>query len=325
MNDLIIKPVDPDVTNSYMYLDMNWYTQNKLPGFSFMIRAKNEEKNIGKCLQSIIDNLPSNIPYELIVINNNSEDETKNISQSLIKPERGDRVVDYPYVIAKPGIENYYTPINSVHSFVYFSQFCLMQCKREFCFRWDADFEMTEKLGKWMQMVWNDHLLKQQHNRPTLVFILVPATDQDHIVNAEMYLFQTRFRPYFYRRHIWEQTAFENLDTNKCLAYKAKPDEALILHQSTLKIIKKSYFDEPWWQTKLKNSNANWSSEYLSILNQIEDSVNQFKSKISSEAQTFCRSMDPKPVELIKVLPLTEDKSFILDKLNEMRKNGLFN
>jgi glycosyltransferase involved in cell wall biosynthesis len=60
---------------------------------SVIIPAYNEEKLIGRCLKSIIETrLPPDMQRELIVINNASTDQTKEIAQSFL----GVRVVDEP-------------------------------------------------------------------------------------------------------------------------------------------------------------------------------------------------------------------------------------
>lgn len=312
----LIQPIDPDVTNHNLFLDPNWYQKAKLPGFSFMIRAKNEARNIGTCLLSIQKYLPSTIPYEIILINNDSRDYTSAIAQKIINVEKGDKVVDYPYRIAKPGLETYHTPVDSIHSFIYFTQFCMMQCQCEWIFRWDADFEMTAEFGQWLQSFWDDHQLKQKYGVKTFEYVMIPATDQDGIINSEMYLFHTKTHPFFYRRHIWEQVGFicPGQPPN---VFAAQPSQALILHQSTLKIIKSSYLEEPWWETKLK-SQEGLTPTYISRLNEIARAYQTSKEQFPSDAQMFCRSMDPKPIEVVRYLAPTLEYPLMYQKLKTM-------
>jgi len=51
------------------------------PFFSVIIPAYNEEKGIGRCLDSITKQTLSKEKYEIIVVNNNSRDQTKIIAQ----------------------------------------------------------------------------------------------------------------------------------------------------------------------------------------------------------------------------------------------------
>jgi hypothetical protein len=310
---VLIKPIDPDVSNPNLFLNINWYQTTKLPGISFMIRAKNEARNIGTCLLSIQKYLPAAIPYEIILINNDSSDYTSAIANKIISVERGDKVVDYPYRIAKPGLENYHTPVDSIHSFIYFTQFCMMQCNREWIFRWDADFEMTAQLGQFLQSFWEDHKLKQEYGARTFEYVMIPASDQDGIVNSEMYLFHTQTRPFFYRHHIWEQINFLH-PGQPPYVFSALPSQALILHQSTLKVIKSSYLEEAWWETKLKNPSG-LTPEYLEILKAIAMVYQKSKDQFPADAQTFCRSMDPKPIEVVRYLTPTIEFPLIHKKL----------
>ncbi len=311
-----IRPIDPDVTNSDLFLNPDWYSTPKLPGFSFMIRAKNEARNIGTCLLSIQKYFPPSVPYEIILINNDSSDYTAPIAQKLINVNKGDKVVNYPYRIAKPGLENYHTPVDSIHSFVYFTQFCMMQCRREWIFRWDADFEMTPQLGQWLQSFWDDHQLKQEYGAKIFEYVMIPASDQDGIVNSEMYLFHTDPKPFFYRRHIWEQVGFIK-PGNPPYVFAASPNQGLILHQSTLKVIKSSYLEEAWWETKLKTP-AGLTPAYIEILNTIATNYQKSKDQFPADAQTFCRSMDPKPIEVVRYLTPTIEYPLIYRKLKAM-------
>lgn len=325
MDNLFIKPIDPDADPVLMGLDLNWYTQPKLKGFSFMIRAKNEAKNLATCLLSLIKWIPKSVPYELVIIDNQSSDYTELIAETIVKsqvPEIG-RVVKYPFRLSKPGLENYYAPVDSVHSFVYFTQYCMMKCRHEWIFRWDADFEMTESVGRWLLSFWEDHLLKKNYNSRQFDYVMIPATDQDGIVNSEMYLFNTLSAPYFYRHSIWEQVNFLKIIGSPFL-FLAKREDALILHQSTLKIIKSSYLEEPWWQSKIKqyeNDSNSYSHDYIVILKEIESKCQKFIEQLPPNAQTFCRSMDPKPVEVTRWLPQTKGYFSFQSQLENLVKN----
>ncbi len=62
------------------------------PKISFVIPAYNEEKFIGPCIDSILDEMRGkNTEYEILVVNNASSDGTKNVAL-----EHGARVVDEP-------------------------------------------------------------------------------------------------------------------------------------------------------------------------------------------------------------------------------------
>jgi glycosyltransferase involved in cell wall biosynthesis len=290
----LLRPIDPDVTNQSMFLNMNLYNKKKLPGFSFMIRTKNEQENIETCLTSLQKYIPSTVPYELIIIDNDSQDNTSNIASQLINHNRGDKVIKYPYQLAKPNMENYFTPVDSIHSFIYFTQFCMMQCEHEWIFRWDANFEMTSSLGQWLKIFWEDHILKQKYNNYTFDYVFVPSIDKDENINTEGYLFHTKSIPVFYRKQLWEQLAFLN-DNNVILFYELEKKNALIIHQSSPDVIKSLYLEEPWWINKLKNKES-FPESYIKILNEIEHKYH----KITLDNQTFYKKSD---FQLIEILP----------------------
>ena len=54
---------------------------NELPFISIIIAARNEEKNIGKCIQSILDQTYPAEKYEIIVTDDHSTDKTVSIIQ----------------------------------------------------------------------------------------------------------------------------------------------------------------------------------------------------------------------------------------------------
>lgn len=67
------------------YVPSKKLSENELPFISIIIAARNEEKNIGNCLQSIINqSYPSN-KFEIIVTDDHSTDKTVSIIQSFQK------------------------------------------------------------------------------------------------------------------------------------------------------------------------------------------------------------------------------------------------
>jgi cellulose synthase/poly-beta-1,6-N-acetylglucosamine synthase-like glycosyltransferase len=67
------------------YVPAKIFTENELPFISVIIAARNEEKNIGNCIQSIIrQSYPAN-KFEIIVTNDHSTDETVSIIHAFQK------------------------------------------------------------------------------------------------------------------------------------------------------------------------------------------------------------------------------------------------
>ena len=67
------------------YLPQNYLPENRLPFISIIISARNEEQNIGHCIQSIIDQKYPQNKYETIIVDDHSTDKTVSIIQSFQK------------------------------------------------------------------------------------------------------------------------------------------------------------------------------------------------------------------------------------------------
>jgi len=74
------------------YVPVKIFTENELPFISIIIAARNEEKNIGNCIQSIINQSYSTNKFEIIVVNDHSTDKTVSIIHSFQKENI--RVID---------------------------------------------------------------------------------------------------------------------------------------------------------------------------------------------------------------------------------------
>jgi hypothetical protein len=107
------------------------------PGMSAMLRVKNEETLIEGCLDSIRD-----VFSEIVLIDNGSTDRTAEIIsryQAENDPSGKIRLYHYPFSIARCGSEHASTPEDSVHSLVYYYNWCLSKCTRSYVCKWDAD------------------------------------------------------------------------------------------------------------------------------------------------------------------------------------------
>ena len=93
-------------------------------GLSAMLRVKNEEKNIKNVLLGIVK-----VFDEIILVDNNSLDNTLLKVQELIDNNEEFRkkikVYNYPFDIAKCGIENFNTHPSSLNSLCYFYNYSL--------------------------------------------------------------------------------------------------------------------------------------------------------------------------------------------------------
>lgn len=113
----------------------------KEKGFTFLIRAKNEEKNVKNCLESLLPSL--NHFIEIIFVDNGSTDKTYEIAL-----EYSDKVKVFKYSqeIEKTG-EKYYENIqkNPEKSIAKFYNWCVEKSTKNIIIKWDADFILNEK------------------------------------------------------------------------------------------------------------------------------------------------------------------------------------
>lgn len=112
-------------------------------GVSAMIRVKNEASKIARCLHSIYS-----LFDEIVVVDNNSDDNTLDIVENLIRDldsERKVRVLGYPFHVARCGDDHNATAENSVHSLAYYYNWCLAQCRCPYVCKWDADMVAKRK------------------------------------------------------------------------------------------------------------------------------------------------------------------------------------
>lgn len=111
-----------------------------VPGFSAMLRIKNEASKIESCLQSIAD-----LFDEIVVVDNGSTDDTRSIIDRVAARYPNIRVYAYPHAISRCGAENEETPEDSVHSLAYYYNWCLSKCNRRWVFKWDGDMLLPRR------------------------------------------------------------------------------------------------------------------------------------------------------------------------------------
>jgi glycosyltransferase involved in cell wall biosynthesis len=121
----------------YLNFHFTLETRYRPPGVSAMLRVRNEERKLASCLASIYD-----LFDEIVVVDNGSQDRT--LDAALAFKARRDpagkvRLYAYSFQVVKFGPEHLATPEDSVHSFVYYSNWCLSRCSRRYVCKWDAD------------------------------------------------------------------------------------------------------------------------------------------------------------------------------------------
>jgi glycosyltransferase involved in cell wall biosynthesis len=111
-------------------------------GVTAMLRAKNEARKIEMCLSSIL-----HLFDEIVVVDNASSDDTLQlVEQFKADHDRQDRIriYSYPHRISRCGDEHWETPDDSVHSLVYYYNWCRSKCHCGHIFKWDADMALAK-------------------------------------------------------------------------------------------------------------------------------------------------------------------------------------
>jgi glycosyltransferase involved in cell wall biosynthesis len=106
-------------------------------GLSFLIRAKNEEKNIINCLSSLINVTKKIDNIEIIVIDNNSCDETNKLVKIFMIEHKNVKLYTYNFEVCKIG-NNISTGEHKTIATYY--NWCLEKVTKYNVVKWDADF-----------------------------------------------------------------------------------------------------------------------------------------------------------------------------------------
>ena len=272
----LIAPIE-DVHPRY-HLSLSWFDQQRPAGISFIIRARDEERTVEEAIMSVRLGLGISFPYEIVLVNNCSSDRTQKIGEHLQKEGTLASLVHYPFQLAKPGLENYVTSVDSVHSIVWFYQFCWQQARFKYIFKWDADFVMTRGLADRLKTLWNEEFDTCR----------VPAVDFDGVANCEPYLFNTLKLPVVHRHQYWETTS---LLIKGGQAISLDGTGAVIEHASQLKTMKPYYRLPPWWEGSDSPVASVAKREYEEFSLMLPIGIQLFTRASDPACDTLCRSV----------------------------------
>jgi hypothetical protein len=117
---------------------------SKPAGISFIVRCRNEEDNIERCITSLA---LLEVPHEIVVILHQCTDGSSEIVDQL-KQEGGYpiRLFTYPSDVSRAGYETLITPAYSSHSIMAYSNMCFSRAEYNHTMKWDADFTASHSL-----------------------------------------------------------------------------------------------------------------------------------------------------------------------------------
>jgi glycosyltransferase involved in cell wall biosynthesis len=115
-------------------LDQPKYKLN--PGISLIIRAKNEELNVSKCIESIVD-----LVDEIIFVDNGSTDNTYKMVEGYSKIYENIKLYKYNIKVTRAGEDHKLAmQRDDKNTLGLFYNWCLSKAKYYNVFKWDADF-----------------------------------------------------------------------------------------------------------------------------------------------------------------------------------------
>jgi hypothetical protein len=129
----------------------DWYKARPL-GLSAYIRTKGEERWIGPTIESIIDF------FDEIVVAIDNVDRTKDILRRFKSSKI--RIYDYPFPLKPFGNGYDKTPMDSVHSFSYYTNWSISKTSFSHICRWDGDMIMLYGFKKLRDLILSKNVVR---------------------------------------------------------------------------------------------------------------------------------------------------------------------
>ena len=136
----------PVLTNLENHTGFNvvwsWSEAETTPGFTAVVRAKNEETALPWVLPPLLSAVE-----RVVLVDNGSTDATQEVARRVAEESgAADRldVRSYPFSVARCGEEHLATPAESVHSLVYFYNWSFSHVRTGYALKWDADMVLTD-------------------------------------------------------------------------------------------------------------------------------------------------------------------------------------
>ena len=194
------------VNNIYeVLIDLkNIHHKNRLEkGISLIIRAKNEELNIKSCIESVVD-----LVDEIILVDNNSTDNTLNLMKFYESKYQNIRVYQYKINVSKVGVEHKNALANkNKNTLGTFYNWCLSKTTKYNIFKWDADFICIR--NNFIQLV-NKYNLRNRDDKFAIWFTGKTLFENNSKVYLNYNSFYNEYRIFSYKNN------FQWYDGNTC-------------------------------------------------------------------------------------------------------------
>ena len=248
-------------------------------GISLIIRAKNEEKNIRLCIESVI-----NYVDEIIFVDNGSQDQTYQIAMALSSKYSKMKVYQYNICVNKVGAEHLQALKNKdKNTLATFYNWCLSKATKKIVFKWDADFICIQQN---FQKIINQYDLRKKNEHMAIWF-----TGYTLFINENKYYINTKSFYDEYRIFSYEHN-FKWEDANLCEytdPYLHSCQQKYIFNEPLFFEVKRTEIDEFQERSMLIDSRDINDYQFLESLrnNQKELNLVNIDSKIINKKKNI--------------------------------------
>ncbi len=221
----------------------NYLTKDRLPGISFIVRCRNEQKYIEKCITSL---KKVSVDHEIVVILHRCTDNSRLIVEKLKSEGYPIRIYKYDVKTSKAGIETLITPMNHPNSLMTYYNFCFSKAKYNWVIKWDADFKSTKSLINFLN---NDLNLS---SKDPVRYHIRCKLGYNRKVHREPYL--TNALAEYYKYYFWEVPAYSK-------KFKEIYLDRVVIKSISIKRIKQYWHSKPWFMEK-ENYDAELTKKY---------------------------------------------------------------
>jgi glycosyltransferase involved in cell wall biosynthesis len=264
----------------------NYLKTDRQPGISFIVRCRNEQKYIEKSITSL---KKIKVPYEIVVILHNCNDDSKSIAERLKSEGYPIRTFEYTTHTSKAGIETLVTPMNHPNSLMTYYNFCFSKARYNWVMKWDADFKSTKPLIDFI-----NNKLDLSEKAP-IRYQIRCKLGLSRIIHREPYL--TNALAEYYKYYFWEVPAYSKKFKEINL------DNKISIKSISTKKIKQYWHDKPWFMDK-NSADADLTKKYNKAI----------------------EILKPEPLAMARASNKEMNEIFYLvrDNENELNKSGVF-
>ena len=199
-----------------------------------MMRVRNEGDTLERSIRSLF---ALTIPYEIILVLHLCTDGSRGIAERLRCENHRISIFEYAVETSRAGYETLATDAASPHSLMTYYNWCLKKTTMPWVFKWDGDFIASEGLVRFLNA-------GNWEKRPTGGRYEIEARNSENS-NKEPYLVSemTTYDKYLF----WEIPIYLEIPGS---IPSVCPEDAYILHETQLSVIKQHWIRVPWYITE---------------------------------------------------------------------------